>query len=120
MAIVPCEADVAQANSAPDMLEGVFETWMKRVMPRDIYRHTQCVEKYWAHGSSCDVNLLTDPYVHELMLLLVELAPSMEIKKTALRESILRCHKKKSLLVSPGIRSQRCQHCRRAHPQSSR
>ena len=88
MALVAVAANVEQFSAA-DTLCGTLECWMQKVMSRDIYRRTQCVDTYWTAGSSLDVKLLTDPYVHELMVLLVAQYPSMNIKKTLLRDSIL-------------------------------
>ena len=45
---------------------------MARVGTRDLYKITVCVEVYWTAGSGLEVSLLTDSYIHELVLALVD------------------------------------------------
>ena len=70
-----------------------IDKWFKLIGCRDIFRITSCVETYWTAGSSLDPNLLADPYMHELMLIIVEVSPSMSVKKTDLRDAIILSHK---------------------------
>ena len=79
-----------------------IDKWLKRVGCRDIFRITSCVETYWTAGSSLDPNLLADPYMHELMLIIVEVSPSMSVKKTDLRDAIILSHKNSPCLFHLG------------------
>ena len=93
----------ADAHSEPIDMSELLEGWMKRIECRDICRTTHCVELYWNHGSGIDVNLMADPYIHELMLRLVVAYPTLNIKKTDLRDGILRCHQNKPCLFHFGV-----------------
>ena len=79
-----------------------IQKWMKSVASRDLFHMTSCVESYWTAGSSLDINLLTDPYIHELMMVIVAVDPTLDPKKSTLRDAILECHKEKPCLFHLG------------------
>ena len=93
---------VDTSATTPEDLHKFLEEWMTTIGTRDIWRHTENVDLLWAAGSSINLKLVIDPYLHVMMNSLVAVDPTGNPSKVALREGILMSHAKMPCLFHRG------------------
>ena len=104
MALVPFVRDEVPGIKIDDLtgLCLIFEKWFRIVHSRDVFHVSEVIDRLWTRGSGIDVDLLGDPYLYELAVLLASEEPTLDIKKAELRDSLLNRHKARPCLFHTG------------------